>query len=88
MLNTEGIPLNYILYHPNRDILIVMMEGLTIGHFTVDSQGHLNEYAKVKLSGRMQSIRSVGLEGLAWAGNSCLAVLTGNYRTCLLYTNQ
>lgn len=53
-----------------------MMEGLTIGYFSVDYQGHLNEIAKVKLSGRVQS-RSVGSQGLVWAGNSSLAVLTG-----------
>lgn len=56
-----------------------MMEGLTVGHFTVDLQGQLTEIAKVKLSGRMQSIRTSNAQGLVWAGNNCLAILTGNF---------
>lgn len=55
------------------------MEGLTIGHFSVDSQGNLTEYTKVKLSGRSQGIRGVGSQGFVWAGNSNLAILTGTY---------
>ncbi|KAJ8931389.1 hypothetical protein NQ314_015707 [Rhamnusium bicolor] len=51
------------------DVVIVMMEGLTIGYFSVDYQGHLSEMAKVKLSGRVQS-RSIGSQGLVWAGNT------------------
>lgn len=77
VLNTEGVPLSYILYHPTRDIVIVMMEGLTVGHFTVDLQGHLTEVSKVKLNGRVQSLRSSNGQGLVWAGNNCLAILTG-----------
>ncbi|EFA08985.1 Intraflagellar transport protein 140 homolog-like Protein [Tribolium castaneum] len=77
VLNTEGVPLSYIVHHPSKDALIVMMEGLTIGHFSVDSQGQLNELAKVKLSGRVQS-RGVGTQGLVWCSNSSLAVLTGD----------
>lgn len=79
VLNTEGVPLSYILYHPTKNALIVMMEGLTIGHFSVDSQGQLMELSKVKLSGRGHAIRGVGSQGLVWANNSCLAVLTGNF---------
>ncbi|CAH0563779.1 unnamed protein product [Brassicogethes aeneus] len=77
VLNTEGIPLTYVVYHPKKDALIVMMEGLTIGHFTVDYQGHLQEIAKVKLSGRVQN-RSVGSQGLIWTFDSSLAILTGD----------
>ncbi|KAI4456192.1 hypothetical protein MML48_8g00010237 [Holotrichia oblita] len=78
VLNTEGIPLSYILYHSIRDILVIMMEGLTVATFTVDSQGQLTEMAKVKLSGRMQSMRSSSGQGLLWAGTNCLAILTGD----------
>ncbi|XP_049817321.1 intraflagellar transport protein 140 homolog isoform X2 [Aethina tumida] len=76
VLNTEGIPLTYVVYHPIKDSLVIMMEGLTIGHFSVDYQGHLTELAKVKLSGRMQT-RSIGSQGLVWISNSALAILTG-----------
>lgn len=68
-----------MLYHPSRDVLVIMMEGLTIGHFSVDTQGNLTEYAKVKLSGRSQAIRGVGSQGFVWAGNSSLAILTGMF---------
>ncbi|KRT80306.1 hypothetical protein AMK59_8792 [Oryctes borbonicus] len=78
VLNTEGIPLSYMLYHPTRDIVVIMMEGLTVGTFSVEPQGHLTELAKVKLSGRIQSMRSSNGQGLAWAGNNCLAILTGD----------
>ncbi|GJQ73670.1 putative intraflagellar transport protein 140 [Trypoxylus dichotomus] len=78
VLNTEGMPLSYMLYHPTRDIVVVMMEGLTIGTFSVEPQGQLNELAKVKLSGRIQSMRGSNGQGLVWAGNNCLAILTGD----------
>lgn len=55
-----------------------MMDGLTIGYFTVNFQGHLMEQAKVKLSGRVQS-RNIGSQGIVWAGNSSLAILTGKF---------
>lgn len=65
------------MYHSTRDILVIMMEGLTVATFTVDSQGQLTEMAKVKLSGRMPSMRSSNGQGLLWAGTNCLAILTG-----------
>lgn len=77
VLNTEGVPLSYIVHHPSKDALIVMMEGLTVGHFSIDNQGHLNELAKVKLSGRLQT-RGVGNQGLVWCSPSSLAILTGD----------
>lgn len=77
MLNTEGVPLSDILHSPNKDSLVVMMEGFTIGHFAIDAQGQLTELAKVKLSGRAQVARGGGSQGLVWAGSSCLAILTG-----------
>ncbi|KAK5641268.1 hypothetical protein RI129_009815 [Pyrocoelia pectoralis] len=78
VLNTDGVSLNYILHHPVNNTLIIMMEGLTIGHFSIDSQGQLTELMKVKLSGRGQAIRGVGSQALVWATNTCLAVLTGD----------
>ncbi|XP_063916884.1 intraflagellar transport protein 140 homolog [Zophobas morio] len=77
VLNTEGVPLSYIVHHPIKDSLVVMMEGLTVGHFAIDNQGHLNELAKVKLSGRVQS-RGVGNQGLVWCSSTSLAILTGD----------
>ncbi|KAG5881955.1 hypothetical protein JTB14_020519 [Gonioctena quinquepunctata] len=77
VLNTEGVPLSCLLYHPLKDAVIVMMEGFTVGYFSVDYQSHLVEVAKVKLSGRVQT-RILGSQGLVWAGNTTLAILTGN----------
>ncbi|ERL85430.1 hypothetical protein D910_02850 [Dendroctonus ponderosae] len=77
VLNTEGAALSYVVYQANKDALVIMMEGLTVGHFSVDRQGHLTEIAKVKLSGRVQT-RTVSSQGLTWAGNSSLAILTGD----------
>ncbi|VEN35720.1 unnamed protein product [Callosobruchus maculatus] len=77
VLNTEGVPLSCIIYHLTKDYLIAMMEGLTVGYFSVDYQGHLKELAKVKLSGRLHT-RSVGSNGIVWAGNNSLAILTGD----------
>lgn len=76
VLSTQGTPLNYILYHPVKDALVVMMEDSTVGHFGVDSQGVLTELTRVKLSGRSQANR--GCQGMVWAGNSSLAILSGN----------
>ncbi|XP_060521943.1 intraflagellar transport protein 140 homolog [Cylas formicarius] len=77
VLSTDGLGLLHMIFHPAKDSVIVVMEGLTIGHFSVDRLGHLTEIARVKLSGRMQA-RSTGGHGVAWAGNSSLAVLTGD----------
>lgn len=76
VLNTEGTPLSYVVYHPNKNALVIMMDGLTVGFFSVDRQGHLTEIAKVKLSGRIQT-RGASSQGLTWAGSSSLAILTG-----------
>ncbi|CAH2002580.1 unnamed protein product [Acanthoscelides obtectus] len=77
VLNTEGVPLSCIIYHQTKDYLIAMMEGLTVGYFSVDYRGHLKELAKVKLSGRLHT-RSVGSNGIVWAGTNSLAILTGD----------
>lgn len=77
VLNTEGVPLTNVLYHHNKDIVVVMMEGLTIGHFSVDHQGNLTEVAKVKLNGKIQG-RSDFSQRITWAGGDSLAILTGN----------
>lgn len=79
VLNTEGVPLSYILHHPTKGALVVMMEGLMIGYFTMDSHGQLTEVTKVKLSGRGQALRGVGSQSLVWINNDCLAILTGNF---------
>ncbi|CAG9773857.1 unnamed protein product [Ceutorhynchus assimilis] len=74
VLNTEGTSISHMLYQTNKEALVIMMEGLTIGHFSVDRQGNLSEIAKVKLSGRLQT----SSQGLTWAGNSSLAILAGD----------
>lgn len=48
VLSTDGAVLHCLLYHQNRDSIIVMTEGLNIGHFQADSiTGELTELTKV-----------------------------------------
>lgn len=70
-------PLSHMLYHPEKDELIIMNEGLTLEHYVVDSNGSLSELSKIKLSGRTQAIRGASSQGLVWVGGSSFAVLTG-----------
>ncbi|KAK9885497.1 hypothetical protein WA026_010990 [Henosepilachna vigintioctopunctata] len=77
ILNTKGVPLTNVLYHHSKDIMVVMMEGLTVGHFSVDVHGNLTEMGKVKLSGKIQG-RSDFSQRITWAGGDCLAILTGD----------
>lgn len=77
VLNTEGIPLTYLMHHPNKDAVVLMMEGFTIGYFSVGVNGILSEVLKVKLSPSMQYNSGGFGQGLTWAGGGTLAVLTG-----------
>lgn len=48
ILNTNGAAIQLILHHQTRDSLIVMTEGLNIGHFQTDPiTGRLTELTKV-----------------------------------------
>lgn len=48
VLSTNGTSLHCLLYHQTRDSIIVMTEGLNIGHFQADSiSGELTELTKV-----------------------------------------
>ncbi|XP_012060565.1 PREDICTED: intraflagellar transport protein 140 homolog [Atta cephalotes] len=77
VLSTDGAVLHYLLYHQNRDSIIVMTEGLNIGHFQADSiTGELTELTKVKLSGRSDTSRTTSTT-LCWISRNTLAVLTG-----------
>ncbi|XP_036142588.1 intraflagellar transport protein 140 homolog [Monomorium pharaonis] len=77
VFNTNGAALNCLLYHQTRDSIIVMTEGLNIGHFQIDPiSGELTELTKVKLSGRSDASRATGTT-LCWIGGNTLAVLTG-----------
>lgn len=50
VLNTEGAALYYLMHHQTRDSIIVMTEGLNIGHFQADPiSGELNELTKVSI---------------------------------------
>ncbi|KAF5285788.1 hypothetical protein FQA39_LY04249 [Lamprigera yunnana] len=77
VLNTEGVSFNYILHNLGSNSLVIMMDGFTICNYSIDSQGHLSELMKVKLSGNAQSSRS-GNQGIVWVANSCLAILAGD----------
>ncbi|KAL0114439.1 hypothetical protein PUN28_011594 [Cardiocondyla obscurior] len=77
VLNTDGAALHCLLYHQTRDSIIVMTEGLNIGHFQADSiSGELTELTKVKLSSKSDTSRTTGTT-LCWIGGNTLAVLTG-----------
>lgn len=80
VLNTDGTSLTAIMYQPNKDAIVIMMEGLTIGYFSVDLKGRLVELSKVKLSGRHQGNYGISNQGLVWAGANSLAILTGNWK--------
>lgn len=77
VLNTEGVTLNFVMHHPSKEALVVMMEGLMIGYFTMGLNGILSEVLKVKLSGRLQFSSGGFGQGLTWAGGGSLAILTG-----------
>ncbi|OAD53382.1 hypothetical protein WN48_10260 [Eufriesea mexicana] len=76
ILNTNGAALQFLLHHQTRDSLIVMTEGLNIGHFQADPiTGRLIELTKVKLSSRYDILRTG--PAMCWAGGNTLAILTG-----------
>lgn len=77
VLNTDGTGLTAIMHHPSKDAIVIMMDGLTIGYFSIDCKGRLAELSKVKLSGRFQGNYGTVNQGLVWAGASSLAILTG-----------
>lgn len=48
VLNTDGAALHCLLHHQTRDSIIVLTEGLNIGHFQADQvTGELTELTKV-----------------------------------------
>ncbi|XP_015590632.1 intraflagellar transport protein 140 homolog [Cephus cinctus] len=76
VLNTDGASIHCLLHHQTRDSLVIMTEGLNIGHFQADPiTGRLTELTKVKLSGRSDISRSG--PALCWCGGNTLAVVTG-----------
>lgn len=77
VLNTEGVPLISMTHHPSKDGLVIMMEGFTVGYFSIDTTGHLSELSKVKLNGKFQAGYGALDQGLVWAGAGFLAILTG-----------
>ncbi|XP_034180473.1 intraflagellar transport protein 140 homolog isoform X3 [Osmia lignaria lignaria] len=76
VLNTNGAALQFLLHHQTRDSIIIMTDGLNIGHFQADPiTGRLVELTKVKFSGRSDVSRTG--PALCWAGGNTLAILTG-----------
>jgi len=54
VLNTDGLSLNYLLHHQIRDSIVIMTEGLNIGHFQADPvNGELTELTKVSITYRV-----------------------------------
>lgn len=51
VLSTSGAALQFLLHHQTRDSVIIMTEGLNIGHFQADPiTGRLTELTKVMTS--------------------------------------
>ncbi|XP_011298550.1 intraflagellar transport protein 140 homolog [Fopius arisanus] len=76
VLNTGGLTLHCLLHHPTRDSVVIMTEGLTIGHFQSESTtGRLTELSRVKLSGKSDFSRTG--PAFCWVGANSLAILTG-----------
>ncbi|XP_023246567.1 intraflagellar transport protein 140 homolog [Copidosoma floridanum] len=76
MLTMDASALHCLLHHQTRDSIVVMSEGLHIGHFKSDPvTGRLTELTKVKLSGRSDMTKNG--PSLCWAGVNTLAILTG-----------
>jgi len=54
VLSTDGLALNYLLHHQTRDSIVIMTEGLNIGHFQADPiNGELTELMKVSITYRV-----------------------------------
>lgn len=47
VLNTDGLIVRKLLYHHQKDHLIIVTEGLTVTQYQTDSEGSLSELSKV-----------------------------------------
>ncbi|KAJ8664480.1 hypothetical protein QAD02_006142 [Eretmocerus hayati] len=89
VLNMEGATLYSLLHHQTRDSIVIMSQGLHIGHFQTDPvTGRLTELTKVKLSCRTDMTKTG--PSVCWAGVNTLAILTGELivRMWDLYTGD
>ncbi|XP_011503227.1 PREDICTED: intraflagellar transport protein 140 homolog [Ceratosolen solmsi marchali] len=76
VLNFEGATIYCLLHHQTRESIVIMSEGLHIGHFQTDPvTGQLTELTKVKLSARSDMTKNG--PSLCWAGINTLAILVG-----------
>ncbi|XP_076624343.1 intraflagellar transport protein rempA [Colletes latitarsis] len=76
VLSMNGAALQFLLHHQTRDSIIIMTEGLNIGHFQADPiTGQLTELTKVRLSSRYDISRASPT--LCWTVGNTLAILTG-----------
>uniref|UniRef100_A0ABL0EJ54 Anaphase-promoting complex subunit 4 WD40 domain-containing protein n=1 Tax=Rhodnius prolixus TaxID=13249 RepID=A0ABL0EJ54_RHOPR len=66
-------PIQKILHHEREDYLLVIIEGLNMNYYSVDSTGDLQEVTKVKLSGT-----ATGSCPVTWAGSGVLACAVGD----------
>lgn len=46
-------PITQLLWHPQKDAVVAMLDDMTVVHYLVDSSGVLSELDRVKLSGRI-----------------------------------
>lgn len=74
VLRSDFAAVTQMLWHPKREVIVALMDDMSVGHYMVESSGVLTELERVKLSGRVP-----GQNGfIAWVGNS-LAVITGKF---------
>lgn len=72
VLSTDGLVIKQLLFHETQPQLVMLTDGLKVGHFSVESSGKLSELLKMKLSGRPQD------SCMTWVGSGLLAVSTGD----------
>lgn len=77
VLNIGEMNILCMLHHQTRDSIVILTEGLNIGHFQAEpTTGRLTEITRVKLSGKGDISRTG--PALCWIGGNSLAVLTGD----------
>lgn len=81
VLRSEFAPVIQMLWHPKREVIVALMDDMSVGHYMVESSGIVTELERVKLSGRVP-----GQNGyIAWVGNS-IAVITGTFTSCCIFS--
>lgn len=74
VLRSGHVPIVQLLWHPKREVIVMLFEDMTVGYYMVESSGGLTELERVKVSGRIP-----GQSGaITFAGNA-LVIITGDF---------